>query len=179
MGYICQFELLFSQGVYAVLGLLGYMVVLFLVFKGIFILFSIMSVSIYNPRAWYTEWRKTHYLYIGLCICNLKKWHWWTYLQGRNREQTCGHSRGRREWDKLRQKHWHICVTICKTDNGSLLCNREFCLVLCDSVEGWDGDLGGRYKRDRTYVYLWLIHVVIWQKQAQYVKPIILQLKFF
>ena len=27
---------------------------------------------------------------------------------------------------------------------------------------------GGRFKRDRTYVYLWLIHVDVWQKTTQY-----------
>ena len=27
---------------------------------------------------------------------------------------------------------------------------------------GWE--VGGRLKREGTYVYLWLIHVVVWQK---------------
>ena len=40
---------------------------------------------------------------------------------------------------------------------------------------GWEA--GGRFKRERTYVYLWLIHVDGWQKPAQYHKAIILQLK--
>ena len=31
--------------------------------------------------------------------------------------------------------------------------------------------------REGTYVYLWLIHVDIWQKTTQYCKAIILQLK--
>ena len=38
-------------------------------------------------------------------------------------------------------------------------------------------EVGGRAKREETYVYLWLIHVDIWQKPAQYCKAIILQLK--
>ena len=25
-------------------------------------------------------------------------------------------------------------------------------------------EMGGRFKREETYVYLWLIHVEIWQK---------------
>ena len=34
--------------------------------------------------------------------------------------------------------------------------------VLCDNSEGWDGEGGGRgFKRERTYVYLWLIHVEV------------------
>ena len=32
-------------------------------------------------------------------------------------------------------------------------------------------------KREGTYVYLWLIHVDVWQKPAQYCKAIICQLK--
>ena len=40
---------------------------------------------------------------------------------------------------------------------------------------GWK--VGGRFKRERTYVYLWLIHVDVWQKPTQQCKAIILQLK--
>ena len=40
---------------------------------------------------------------------------------------------------------------------------------------GWN--VGGRFKREETYVYLWLIHVDIWQKPTRYCKVIILQLK--
>ena len=38
-------------------------------------------------------------------------------------------------------------------------------LVLHDNPVGWDG-VGG--KREGTYVYLWLIHVNVWQKPTQY-----------
>ena len=43
---------------------------------------------------------------------------------------------------------------------------------------GW-GVSGGRFKK--TYMYLWLIHIVVWQKPTQYCKAITLQLnnKFF
>ena len=37
--------------------------------------------------------------------------------------------------------------------------------------------MGGRFKGERTYVYLRLIHVDVWQKPAQYCKAIIFQLK--
>ena len=40
---------------------------------------------------------------------------------------------------------------------------------------GWD--VGGRFKRKETYVYLGLIHVDVQQKPTQYCKAIILQLK--
>ena len=35
----------------------------------------------------------------------------------------------------------------------------------------------GRFKREGTYIYLWLIHVDIWQKPTQYCKAINLRLK--
>ena len=37
--------------------------------------------------------------------------------------------------------------------------------------------MGGRFKREGTYIYLWLIHVDVWQKSTQYCKAIILHLK--
>jgi len=37
--------------------------------------------------------------------------------------------------------------------------------------------MGGRFKREETYAYLWLVHVVVWQKSIQYCKAKILQLK--
>ena len=42
--------------------------------------------------------------------------------------------------------------------------------------EGWDG-VREKFKREGTYVYLWLINVDIWQKPTHYCKAIILQLK--
>ena len=36
---------------------------------------------------------------------------------------------------------------------------------------------GGRLQREGTHVYLWLIHVDVWQKPTQYCKAITLQLK--
>ena len=33
---------------------------------------------------------------------------------------------------------------------------------LCISLEGWNGrEIGGRFKREGIYVYLWLIHVEV------------------
>ena len=40
---------------------------------------------------------------------------------------------------------------------------------------GWE--MGGSFKREGTYVCLWLTHVNVWQKQTEYCKAIILQLK--
>ena len=50
--------------------------------------------------------------------------------------------------------------------------------MLCDNLEAWDGVEGGReVQREATYIYLWLIHVDIWQKPTQHCKAIILHLK--
>ena len=40
---------------------------------------------------------------------------------------------------------------------------------------GWG--MRGRFKRRKIYVYVWLIHTVVWWKQKQHCKAIILQLK--
>ena len=37
--------------------------------------------------------------------------------------------------------------------------------------------VGGRFEREGTYIYLWLIRVVVWQKATQHCKAIILQLR--
>ena len=50
--------------------------------------------------------------------------------------------------------------------------------VLCDNLLGWGGEGGERGVQERgAHVYLWLIHVDVWQKPSQYCKVIILQLK--
>ena len=36
---------------------------------------------------------------------------------------------------------------------------------------------GRKFKREGTYVYLWLIHGDVWQKPTQYYKTIIFKLK--
>ena len=40
---------------------------------------------------------------------------------------------------------------------------------------GWE--VGGRLRREEARLYLWLLHVDVWQKPIQYCKAIILQLK--
>ena len=42
-------------------------------------------------------------------------------------------------------------------------------LVLCDNLEGWCGEGGGwEVQEGGTYIYLWLIHVDVWQKPSEY-----------
>ena len=60
--------------------------------------------------------------------------------------------------------------------SGKLLSNRELNPVLSDNLEGWDGcGVGGRLKREGTYIYLWLIHDVVRQKPTQRCKANTLQ----
>ena len=40
-------------------------------------------------------------------------------------------------------------------------------------------EVGGRFRREGTYVYQWLMHVDLWQKPIQCCKAIILPLKIF
>ena len=51
-------------------------------------------------------------------------------------------------------------------------------LVLCNTLEGWNGEgVGVRFKRERTCICLWLIHIDLSQKPSLEYKVIILQLK--
>ena len=38
-------------------------------------------------------------------------------------------------------------------------------------------EVGGRVKREKTYIYLCLIPIEVWQKPSQYCKVTLLQLK--
>ena len=51
--------------------------------------------------------------------------------------------------------------------------------MLWGNLEGWDevGGSGGGLKNEETYVYLWLIHIFVWQEPRQHCQSIILQLK--
>ena len=71
-------------------------------------------------------------------------------------------------------------ITICKTDSQweSAIWLREIKRGLGNNLEGWDGEGDGREVQEwgDTYVYLWLIHVDVWQKPTKFCKSIILQL---
>ena len=42
---------------------------------------------------------------------------------------------------------------------------------------GVGGEVGEDFRREGPHVFLWLIHVDIWQRPSQYCKVMILQLK--
>ena len=55
-------------------------------------------------------------------------------------------------------------ITTCKIDSQwkFAVCLKELKQGLCINLEGWDGwEMGGRFRREGTYVYLWLIRVEV------------------
>ena len=72
--------------------------------------------------------------------------------------------------------------TICKIDSQWEFAGwlRELKQGCYDKLKGGMGrEIGGRSRREGTWVYLWLILVDVWQKTTKFCKAIILQLKFF
>ena len=70
-------------------------------------------------------------------------------------------------------------ITICKIDSQRefAVCIRELKPGLWNSLEDWGGrEVGGRVKREGSFVHQWLIHADVWQKPTQYYKANILQL---
>ena len=51
--------------------------------------------------------------------------------------------------------------------------SRFICAIFLDSLDGWDGGVGVRSKRNGIYVYINLIYVVVQQKWTQHCKAII------
>ena len=45
-------------------------------------------------------------------------------------------------------------------------------MILCDNLEGVVKGVGDSSKRKGIYVYLWLIHIVVWQNQHNVVKQL-------
>ena len=85
--------------------------------------------------------------------------------QWRNRhtEQTYGHRKRGRVGETYGERNMETSITICKIDSQweFAVCLRKLKQGLCINLEGWDGEMGGRFKREGIYVYLWLIHVSI------------------
>ena len=93
----------------------------------------------------------------------------------RSKEQTFGLSGRRRGWNDLKEQHWDRYITICKIDS-----QWEFDVWRRASKAGalgQPGEEGGVFRIGGTHVYLWPIHVDVWQKPPQYCRVIILQLK--
>ena len=140
----------------------------------------ISSNEVDETGAYYTEWskpeRKTPIQYINAYIW--KKMVMMTLharQQKRHRciEQSfglCGRGRG---WNDLGEWHWNVYNIICETN-----CQSRFGAgyrMLGAGALGWPRGMvrGGRREEGSgwgTHVYLWLIHVDIWQNQYNIVK---------
>ena len=115
---------------------------------------------------------------INTYIWNLEKWYRWTYLQGRNRdadrENGCVRGRGVGWTGRLRLMYIH--TILWKTASGKQLYSTGS-LAWC-SVVTYMGGLGweGRW-RGSGCIYIYLIHLIVRQKQTQYCKAVILPQK--
>ena len=97
---------------------------------------------------------------------------WRADIENRLTETGGGGEEGERKTNGVAWKHLHypmksrrpvgICYMTPRIQTGALWPPRG---------------VGGRFKREWTYVHLWLIHTDVWQKGNQYCKAIILQLK--
>ena len=84
--------------------------------------------------------------------------------RNRHREQTYGQEERGEECEMYRKSNMEADITICKIDSQQefAVWFRKLKQGLCITLEGWDGqEMGERFKRERIYVYLWLIHVVV------------------
>ena len=85
-------------------------------------------------------------------------------------------------WSGLPFPSPNIYTTICKIDSlwEFDVWLRELNPGLCNNLEGWEGVGGGSWEKgseEGIDIYLWVIHVDVWQKPTQYCEEIILQLK--
>ena len=97
-----------------------------------------------------------------------------------HREQTLTQGGGRKEkmgcMDRVSSKL--IFPYVKKRASGNLLYVSGNSKQGSNNLEGGTRrEMGGRFRREGTYVYLWLIHVEVWLKPVQFCKAIILQLK--
>ena len=96
----------------------------------------------------------------------------------RCKEQTFGLSGRRQGWDDLREQHWNMYITICKTVDqckfGAWSRAPKTSVLGQPRGIGWR-EVGGGRRIGRTHVYLWLLHVGVWQNHHNIV--IILQSK--
>ena len=88
-----------------------------------------------------------------------------------------GHSGARRGWDELREWHRRIHTAMCKTEPAGSCCIGKGSSNQCSLTTqrgGMECEVGGKFQSERTYFYLRLIHVDVWQKPTRYCKETIL-----
>ena len=80
----------------------------------------------------------------------------------RHREQTYGHGKKGNEGKMYGESNMDTYITVYKIDSQweFTVCLRELKQRLCDRLKGTMGrEMGGRPRREGTWVYLWLILV--------------------
>ena len=104
-------------------------------------------------------------------------WYWWTYVQGisgdAERESRLVDTAGEGECGTSGESSMETNISPHAQQPVGICCMTQRAETRCSvTLRGWDG-VGGRFKREGTYVYLWLIHGDVWQKPTQYCKAII------
>ena len=85
-------------------------------------------------------------------------------MEKQHRKQMYGHGERGEECEMHGKSNMETYITICK-----IYSQQEFAVLLrklkqglCINLEGWKWrELGGRFKREGIYLYLWLIHAEI------------------
>ena len=125
-------------------------------------------------------------IFMHAYLWNLERWYWWTYLQGSNGDTDLENTfidlgvgvEG--EGGTNGESSVETYITIWKIDSKwELLCDTgsstQCSVEWCPRGVGWGGKWEGGFRREGTYVYLWLTHVDVWQTPTRYCKAIILQ----
>ena len=141
----------------------------------------VSSNEVDETGAYYTEWskpeRKTLIYYINAYIWNLERWWWQPYMQHSKRDTDVENrlldSVGEGEGVMIWENSIETCILPYVKQiisPGSTHETGHSKLVLWDDPEGWGGEGGGGVWEGGTHVYLWLIHVSVWQNHHNTVK---------
>ena len=141
----------------------------------------VSSNEVDEPRVYYTEKseREKQITYINAYVWNLERWYQWTCLQWRCRYRgwtvdTVGEGAGGMSWERSIATSTLLCVKIDRQWEFAVW-PKPRVLWQPRGVRWGRGRKGG--SMEEACVYLWLIHVDVWQKSTQHCKAIILQLK--
>ena len=75
---------------------------------------------------------------------------------------------------RWREEHGNVHSAICKIARGHFLYDsgKSMRVSVTTSRGGMGREVGRRFKREATYVYLWQMHVNIWRNQHNIVKQL-------
>ena len=141
---------------------------------------STMKTPRYSPKM-----KPICSLYINTCIWNLESWYQWTHLQDSNGdayiENRLVHTMEEGKGGTNCENSVETCILpyVKQIASGTLLCDTggsTQCSVTT-SRDGMGQEMGGGFRKEGTYVCLWLIHVDVWQKPTHYMKQLSSSLK--